>query len=104
MVEFSRGDFGGEMPHPFGDKEVKAPIADHSFYGNEIEPLTGFEKGRQAYGNINQTMNEDYNEQTLHTILPTIKQHKQMSDGFRPRGFTKPSTLGNMSSYQGTKR
>lgn len=104
MVEFSRGDLAGEMRNPFGVQESKAPIPEHSFYGNEIEPLTGFENGRQAYGNVNQTMNEGYNEQTLHTILPTIKQHKQMSEGFRPRGFTKPSTLGNMSGYGGTKR
>lgn len=95
MGEFNQIDFGEHKLIASGD---------NSFYANDLEPLAGYDQIRNAPGDVNRTMNDGYGEEPLHTILPTIKQNKQMSESFKQRGLTKPSTLGNMPGYGNTKR
>jgi hypothetical protein len=97
MGDFSRTDVNHSYSGTFGMKDNKA-IGDNSFYGSEIEPLTGLDS-KYRIDPPNQTMIEDYkdNEQ-LPTILPTIKQQKKLGEIVQ-RGYTKPSTLGALVGY-----
>jgi hypothetical protein len=100
MIDFSRTDINDGFK-ALGSIDSKNQN-DSSFYAGQLEPLTGFEHKDPRYGNS--TINEDYGgEVSEHkTILPTIKQQRQ-SEQFM-KGFTKPSTLGNLSAYGGVTR
>lgn len=100
MIDFSRTDLNDNLK-AIGNFEHHKH-ADSSFYGAPIEPLTGYDPRDNAYGN--QTAADDYgNDANMpKTILPTIKQNKQNEN--MVKGFTKPSTLGNLSGYGGAKR
>lgn len=96
MGDFSRTDFNDHFKAIGG---LEAKNTESSFYAAQIEPLAGFENKTQT--NLQAT--DDYTDQhEPKTILPTIKQFKQ-GDNF-VKGFTKPSSLGNVSGYGVSKK
>ena len=100
MGEFSRSDFNENFKVISATGDIKQ-AKDTSFYANQLEPIAGFEHNSRGFGS--NTINEDYRGESGEpkTILPTIKQIKH--NEHYVKGFTKPSTLGNLSAYGGAK-
>ena len=73
---------------------------DNSFYGSRIEPLSGFENIQGANENVKVS---DGNENQ--SMLPTISHNRNIETLPKVgKGFTKPSTLGNLSGYSKGKK
>ena len=101
MIDFSQTDMNDNFKG-LANAESNNP-GDSSFYGGQVESLAGFDQQRDPRYN-NTTINEDYGgENEPKSILPSIKQQQRQSDHFT-KGFTKPSTLGNLSGYGGARR
>lgn len=99
MDNFSRTEFNDNFKSGF-EAGAGKNSGENSFYGSQVEPLAGFDNAHKT--EKTNTINEDYGGGG--TILPTINQSKNI-EGLPKinKGFTKPSTLGNLSGYGGKK-
>ena len=91
MGEVPMAEINDSYSKTFGLNNMNT-AGDNSFYGGELEPLAGFENKKYFNDNVNKTVIENYGgvNESLPTILPTIKRNKQ--DAREPtRRFTKPS-------------
>ena len=98
MDNFTRPDMNDSYSRTFAPKEIKQN-GEHSFYVSDMEPISAYDQPKNAGRHTNNASFDDYGHQgdPLPTILPTIKQNKEGVPSLR--GFTKPSTLGNVSGF-----
>ena len=99
MDNFSRTEFDGNLRGSLMIGDSKR-IGDNSYYGKQIDPISGYDNIQIADGNI--TISDDYGKPT---VLPTLNQNRNID--ILPKvgkGFTKPSTLGSVSGFGGKQK
>ena len=99
MDNFSRTDFNDNLRGGLAITNIDK-TGENSFYGNQIEPLSGFENNQDINENVK--INDNNENQS---ILPTINQNRNIE--VLPKlgkGFTKPSSLGNVSGFGKLKK
>ena len=96
----SRSDVDGGLRASMAYGGDNKRIGENSYYGKQTEILDQFENNQ--FGDSKIVVQDDYGKQT---ILPTLGQNRNIE--VLPRvgkGFTKPSTLGNVSGFGAKKK